>query len=84
MRTISIPAILLTLIAASPVLATDYTGPKQYNPQNDPDVQRGYDENQRQNREREDQEQRANEGGITKPYDVDVSGEDSAGGKRDK
>lgn len=28
------------------VSQVDYTDPKQYNPRNDPDVQRGYDENQ--------------------------------------
>jgi hypothetical protein len=84
MRTFLIAMGLLAVVAAAPARATDYTDPKQYNPQNDPDVQRGYDENQRQNRERQDEERRAREGGITRPYDVDISGQDSAAGKRGK
>ncbi len=32
-----------------PVMSqTDYTDPKQYNPQNDPDVERGYQQHQQQ------------------------------------
>jgi hypothetical protein len=44
------------LLAAGGLLlaAVDYTKQKNYNPQKDPDVERGYQENQRENKQRED------------------------------
>jgi hypothetical protein len=76
---------LLALATASPVLAeTDYTDREQYNPQHDPDIDRGYKESQDCNREREDRDERKERGEIERPYDVDISGQDSAGGKHGK
>jgi hypothetical protein len=76
-------AILFGLASTSVSLAeADYTQQEQYNPQRDPDVERGYKENQDYNRDRQNEEERTQRGEA--PWSVDVSGQDSSAGKRDK
>jgi hypothetical protein len=62
----------------------DYTDREQYNRQHDPDIDRGYKENQDYNRNREDREERTSRGEIPDPYSVDTSGQDSVAGKHGK
>jgi hypothetical protein len=81
-KTATLVAILASLLAGTMAHATDYTKPEQYNPRNDPDVERGYQESQRYNRERQAEENRKERGEL--PWSVDISGQDSIAGKRDK
>lgn len=72
-------SILLMAFAAAPttsVLAqVDYTKPEKYNPKNDPDVERGYRENQKEHAEKQEREDRREKGEIERPYNVDKSGD---------
>jgi len=83
--TIILATAILPLACGGPVLGqVDYTDREQYNRTHDPDIDRGYNENQQYNRQREDREERTQRGEIPDPYSVDISGQDSAAGKHGK
>lgn len=75
-------SLLLIAFAVAPISIAlgqvDYSDPKQRNPQNDKDVEEGYQKNQKEHEEKQEKEKRKDEGKIEDPYEVDRGGVDDA------
>ena len=72
---------LLAFAAGSTTAAlgqVDYADPKQRNPQGDKDVEKGYQNHQKEHEEKQQREERKEKGEIKDPYEVDRGGVDDA------
>ena len=65
----------LALAFAFQVYAADKGKPRDPNPTKDPDVQRGFDQHQKETKEKREGDKREKEGKIREPFDVKKSGE---------
>lgn len=77
------PTFLLVVMLAFSVNCYAAEKPKQHdpNPTKDPDVQRGFDQHQKEIKEKREGDKRESEGKIREPFDVKKSHEGRPGNK---